>query len=313
MSNIVKSGNALPVQNMQDFAAVGDLIAASGMFGAKNQAEGFVIAGMCHQTGMSYMEFMETYHFFQGRISMRADAMLSKLIEHGGTFEVVKRTPAMAEIKVQCGSAKGNFSFSWEDAVQEPFIYAGGPRDQLKELEKPLESRTFKPKYQTPRSRMQMLWARVISDGVRTVCPQAVRGCYTPEEISDFSETPANNNSAPVKINPEEVAKRSESIKKEAKAKSEPKPKSKPEEKSVSKEMEDATVVNDKPAPKSTPDFKQGVAPDYNKCPVRGNLFNVAWSEMDVKTLEMALTLTNPEMTKEYMDVVKATLALKKG
>jgi hypothetical protein len=33
---------------------------------------------------------------------------------------------------------------------------------------------------------MQMLWARVVSDAVRTVCPLANRGNYTPEEIEDI-------------------------------------------------------------------------------------------------------------------------------
>lgn len=40
------------------------------------------------------------------------------------------------------------------------------------------------------RARMQMLWARCVSDGVRTVAPQCCCGIYTPEETDDFADAP---------------------------------------------------------------------------------------------------------------------------
>ena len=46
----------------------------------------------------------------------------------------------------------------------------------------------MKPKYRTNRSRMQMIWARCVSDGVRVVCPAACQGVYTPEETEDIAE-----------------------------------------------------------------------------------------------------------------------------
>ena len=59
----------------------------------------------------------------------------------------------------------------------------------------------LKAKYSTPRARMQMLWARCVSDGVRVVAPECVQGIYTPEETADFTEisaTPAPSIPTPV-------------------------------------------------------------------------------------------------------------------
>jgi hypothetical protein len=44
---------------------------------------------------------------------------------------------------------------------------------------------------------MQMLWARVISDGVRTLAPEIVYGIYTPEETQDFEPAPRKSASSP--------------------------------------------------------------------------------------------------------------------
>ena len=45
----------------------------------------------------------------------------------------------------------------------------------------------IKAKYATPRSRMQMLWARLISDSIRIVAPEIITGVYVPEEVDDFA------------------------------------------------------------------------------------------------------------------------------
>jgi len=56
--------------------------------------------------------------------------------------------------------------------------------------------------WSTPRKRKQMLWARLVSDVVRAIAPQVVKGIYTPEEVADFDK--------PLKpekeINPDEAA-----------------------------------------------------------------------------------------------------------
>ena len=166
----------LPYQGMTDLVQAGALLARSGFIGIKNEADGFVIATACHQTGMTFMEFSETYHIVEGKPSMRADAMLARLMELGGEYEIVERSDTKAAIKATFGKATGMFSLSWEEAQQEPFPWCDAKHT------------TFKKNWATPRARKQMLWARAVSDAVRTVCPQACKGTYTPEEVQDFAD-----------------------------------------------------------------------------------------------------------------------------
>ncbi len=194
----------LPIQSIDDLKEMGKLIALSKMGGDLNPAMGFAIACICHQTGQSLNEFFETYHVLGGRLSMRADKMLANLLEAGGEFKIIARTPDRAAIFVKYGKAEGEFSITKQEALEEPFVYRGGPLAQMEELKKPLEKRALKDKYATPRSLMQMLWSRVVSDAVRSVCPKANQGYYTPEEVEDF--TPVHGNAPSPRPQPIEPA-----------------------------------------------------------------------------------------------------------
>jgi hypothetical protein len=48
------------------------------------------------------------------------------------------------------------------------------------------KGKELKTNWSTPIGRQDMLWARVVSRGVRKLAPGVVCGRYTPEEISDF-------------------------------------------------------------------------------------------------------------------------------
>ena len=164
----------LPIQSMQDLVAMGEVFSASQMFGTLNPHQGFVIACTLHQTGMTSLEFVELYNVVFGRITMRADAMLAGLIKCGGKYNIIERSETRAAIEIQKGKKKEVFELTWADAEAEPFT-----KDKNGNL---------KAKYATPRSRMQMLWARVVSDSTRATYPQVVQGAYTPEEVEDFDE-----------------------------------------------------------------------------------------------------------------------------
>jgi len=187
MSTDLVRTTAMPVRCMDDLTAAGKLLAQSGMFGISKEADGFVIAATCHQQGMSLLEFRETYHIIHGTPSMRTDTMLARLVDHGGEYEILSRTPDRAAIRATCGKASGEFELTWEQAQLEPFVYAGKEGDVVAALASG-QRPPLKDKYATPRSRMQMIWARVVSDAVRAVCPQACKGTYTPEEVSDYAQ-----------------------------------------------------------------------------------------------------------------------------
>jgi lambda repressor-like predicted transcriptional regulator len=111
--------------------------------------------------------------------------MLAKLHERGGSHRIISRTPELAKVEITLKGQVYEFSLSWDEAQKEPFPYAGKESDVVAML---LAGKTpkLKPKYATPRSRAQMMWARVVSDGVRSVDPGVCAGTYTPEEVSDF-------------------------------------------------------------------------------------------------------------------------------
>lgn len=175
---------------------MGNAIHQSGLLGCDNPAQGIVFAMTCFAKNSDPMSLAQRYHVIHARLSMRADAMLAEFRLRGGKHKIVKRIADEATIALTMDGDTQEFSFSWADAKGEPFVYSGKESENLRfiaannqqELAKRLKS-----KYATPRARMQMLWARVVSDGVRAMCPEVNLGTYTPEEIDDLDETQASS------------------------------------------------------------------------------------------------------------------------
>ena len=165
-----------PYQKVRDpiefMRVVGDDIAKSGMFGCQTIEQGRILALTCLKKGVDPLSLVERYHLIQGDLSMRSDAMLAGLLERGGKYRVISRNSDRAEIQITRDGEVQHFCLTWEEAQKESFVRRkdGGIKDN----------------WATPRSRMQMLWARVVSDGVRTMDPTVVCGTYTPEEIQDY-------------------------------------------------------------------------------------------------------------------------------
>lgn len=190
----VQTAAPLPIANVQDLQTLGQILSRSELFGAKTPEQGLAIVAMCQQKRISWMDFMQNFHMIKGTVSKKTDAMLADLHRIGGTHKVLCRTSEKAECIFKCGESEYTSSITWEECLEEPFVYCGGKEDDIVTAiinghkwpnGKPLELKT---KYRTPRSRKQMLWARCVSDGVRTVAPGCCQGVYTPEEVSDFAE-----------------------------------------------------------------------------------------------------------------------------
>lgn len=153
---------------------MGMAIAKSGMFGCKNAESGQVLAMTCLSERKSPTEIARRYHIIDGKLSMKAGAMLADFKIRGNKYKVIERSPNRAAIEMTNEFQTQTFELTWEEAQLEPFVY--GKAKQLKD------------NYATPRIRMQMLWARVVSDGVEVMAPEISYGVYTPEEISDYPE-----------------------------------------------------------------------------------------------------------------------------
>jgi hypothetical protein len=175
---------------LETIEKVGKDIAASQMFSCKNEAQGRVIALSCLTTGRDILSVPEEYHLMNGKLSLQATAMLGRLVKRGGTYEVLEHSPNKCSIKITYKGREFTETITWEDAQEEPFVYAGKTSDVLATLAAGPEARkhlVLSANYATPRRRMQHLWARVVSDSVRVVAPDLVTGSYTPEEVADFS------------------------------------------------------------------------------------------------------------------------------
>jgi len=170
----VNSAISLPVASMMDLATAGEILAQSNILGIRNKADGFIVAATCYQERMSPLKFTEQYHIIDGKPSLKSEAMLAKLLELGGEYEITSRTPERIEVTFSYKKAKFTSLLVWDEIKNESYVKSRN--GQLKD------------NWSTPRRRMQMMWARAVSDGVRCVCPLATRGCYTPEEVMDFDD-----------------------------------------------------------------------------------------------------------------------------
>lgn len=168
---------------------LGEAISQSGLFNLTNPKQGVIFAWECLVRRQPPLMLKETYHIIQGSLSMRAEKMLSNFLEAGGKHRQLSRTGDLASIELTMGAEKQVFSLSWDEAKGEPFVYSGKEKEVVPLiLAGKFDKLKVKDKYATPRARSQMMWARVVSDGVRAMLPTAICGCYTPEEIGDFND-----------------------------------------------------------------------------------------------------------------------------
>jgi hypothetical protein len=172
-SNAVAGSNAIynkitdPIQAIQ---VMGEMIWGSGMFGCVKPEQGMVLAMTCLAEGKAPLELAKTYHIIEGKLSMRADAMLGRFLTTGGKVKWLVRNDK--EVKAV---------FIHSDSEVE----IGCTVDEMKANGVAMGKSGLKDNWRKfPR---QMLTARCISEGVRLLAPQIVSGIYTPEEVSDFS------------------------------------------------------------------------------------------------------------------------------
>ena len=287
----------LPVANMQDIAVAGELVAKSGMLGACNPAEGFIIVSTCLQEGMSFLKFNEIYNVIAGRITMRAEAMSAKLLELGGEYEVLSHTPEEASLKLKYKTATYTSTLTWAEAQTERYT-------------KQKDGKTLKENWSTPRRRSQMLWARAVSDGVRVVCPLATKGTYTPEEVMDFDD--AINVTAPA---PAEKPEAPKTIALPNMTVTPPQTPnfSTPQVPALQPVVPTVPPINSNPAPGETPFDTPPAKPsvDYSVCRAPGMFQGKPWREVPVDQLKLALNIVSPSITAGDHTAIREILTQK--
>lgn len=155
--------------------------AAASMLGAPpEQGPAIALHALCE--GLTLVEMRRRYHWISGAPSKRADAMLAEFrMNHGGKYEIHARTPELAHATFTAADgSKYEAQLSIEDLNASRF-----PWKDWKD-----HAKGYKDNYATPLDRKAMLWARMVSDALRVVCPELVAGVYTPEELRDTVDAP---------------------------------------------------------------------------------------------------------------------------
>lgn len=158
--------NLIPVESIQTMAVA---VAKSGLFGVKTPDQAMALMLIAQAEGLHPAIAARDYHIIQGRPALKADAMLARFQQNGGKVEWRKYTDE-AVSAVMSHPSGGSVEIEW--------TYKMAERAGL------TKNNTWR---QYPR---QMLRARVISEGIRTVFPGVAVGVYTPEEVADFDVKP---------------------------------------------------------------------------------------------------------------------------
>lgn len=155
---------ALTNYSVSDMERMALAFAASKLFGISTPDQALALCLVAQAEGRHPASAAQDYHIIQGKPSKKADAMLRDFLANSGkvqwhelTDEVVSATfshPAGGSVKIDWDMARAT-----KAGISTP-MWKKYPR--------------------------QMLRARVVSEGVRTVFPLATSGMYVPEEVVEF-------------------------------------------------------------------------------------------------------------------------------
>jgi hypothetical protein len=310
---IVKTERGLPIRSMDQMIQTSELLARANYLGCKNVGEAFMVLSVCQQRGEDLLAFQQRYHVRQGRISMSAHAILDDFTRRGGTFKVIARSYDRACIVLEKDGNKYKSELKWEDAVNEPFVYKGNEKDQLAVLKMAPEKREafLKAKYITPRSRMQMLWARVISDGVVVLDPGA-RMAHTHEETDDIVDSSVSVPVDEVVLDPNEIEIDGSYAADMPELSPEPlddefEGDDAPDKASDDDKSPDGDPADDFPEPPN--DDEDEI--DVNSAPY-GEKKGMPWSKMPDNWLNTAMKITDPRMTIGHKKAIEAEIKARK-
>ena len=157
----------VPVDQVERMALA---VAKSGLFGVKTPDQAMALMLIAQAEGLHPAIAARDYHVINGRPTLKADAMLARFQTAGGSVRWGEYTDKRVI---------GTFSHPQGGSVEVAWTVEMATAAGL----------TKNPTWKSyPR---QMLRARCISEGIRTVFPGVVVGTYTPEEAEDAGHEPA--------------------------------------------------------------------------------------------------------------------------
>lgn len=156
----------VPITEIREMAEVA---AKSKMFGFKSPDEAMAIMLLCQAENLHPAIAMRDFHVIQGRPALKADAMLARFQQAGGSVKWEEYTDERVTGTFSHPNG-GSVSVTWTFEMAKKIGLTG--KDNWRNYAR------------------AMLRARCVSEGVRTVYPGCVVGVYTPEEVETF-KTPS--------------------------------------------------------------------------------------------------------------------------
>jgi hypothetical protein len=153
---------------MEAIEKLGGWLAKSGMFGCEKVEQGIVLAMACMAEKKNPIEIKKKYHLIGGSLTMRSDAMLAEFRQRGGKVKWIDYGSEKAGAEFTLDENKILLSYTIEEARA-----AGLVREKSGWVKHP----------------DAMLRARLISKAVRMLCPEAICGIYTAEEVEEFDRS----------------------------------------------------------------------------------------------------------------------------
>ena len=158
--------NAIVPYAVSDIERMAHALAKSKLFGIQTPEQAMALCLVAQSEGRHPATAAQDYHILQGRPAKKADAMLRDFLAGGGKVEWHQLDDTKVDATFS-HPAGGSARIDWTMARAKQ----AGLATQMWS------------KY--PR---QMLRARVVSEGVRTVFPMATSGMYVPEEVREFAD-----------------------------------------------------------------------------------------------------------------------------
>jgi len=156
--------NLPTTHQIPDLERMARAFSASKLFGVKTPEEALALCLIAQSEGRHPASAAQDYHIINGRPAKKAESMLRDFIASGGAVEWHGLDDTIADATFSHPSG-GTVRISWDMA-----------RASKAAINNPMWK-----KY--PR---QMLRSRVVSEGVRTVCPGATSGMLVIEEAQDL-------------------------------------------------------------------------------------------------------------------------------
>ena len=171
-------GDLVPYDQIERMA---NAIAKSGLFGIKTVDQALALMAVAQAEGRHPGSVAKDYHIIQGRPALKADVMLARFQQAGGKVEW--KTYSDHNVTAMFSHPNGgSVEIAWTIEMAQRIGLA--TKDSWKNY---------------PR---QMLRARVISEGIRTIYPGVIVGEYTVEEVEDFDHKPMVDITPPANPNP---------------------------------------------------------------------------------------------------------------